>query len=166
MQEGNENGVTRSITLYKPCIEDLWFRKMLLADPETMSYNTAWGGTIQFCEDRWQDWYDEWVDKPDKRFYRYVTVGASKAFVGETAWHYDGNEQKYIADVIIMARDRGKGFGKAALELLCREARKQGITELYDDIALDNPGVKLFLNCGFMEEYRTDQIIMVKKTLG
>ncbi len=65
-----------------------------------------------------------------------------------------------------MARDRGKGFGKAALELLCREARKQGITELYDDIALDNPGVKLFLNCGFMEEYRTDQIIMVKKTLG
>ncbi len=153
------------ITLYKPRIEDLWFRKMLLADPETMSYNAAWGGTIQFGEDRWQDWYDEWVDRPDRRFYRYVTAGASKAFVGEIAWHYDGDEQKYIADVIIMARDRGKGYGKAALKLLCGEAWKQGITELYDDIAIDNPGLKLFLSCGFTEEYRTDQIIMVKKTL-
>lgn len=131
-----------------------------------MSYNAAWGGTIRFSEDRWQDWYDEWVDKPDRRFYRYVTAGASKAFVGETAWHYDENEQKYIADVIIMARDRGKGYGKAALELLCREARKQGISELYDDIAVDNPGVNLFLSCGFTEEYRTDQIIMVKKPLA
>ena len=49
MQEGNENGVTRSITLYKPCIEDLWFRKMLLADPETMSFEvpTTYGFTVE-----------------------------------------------------------------------------------------------------------------------
>ncbi len=34
------------LTLYEPKYEDLWFRKMMLADEDTMSYNHAWGGTI------------------------------------------------------------------------------------------------------------------------
>lgn len=36
------------ITCYIPKIEDLWFKETMLADPDTMSYNHAWGGTISF----------------------------------------------------------------------------------------------------------------------
>jgi len=34
----------QKIRLYLPKPEDLWFRRSLLEDPETMSYNRAWGG--------------------------------------------------------------------------------------------------------------------------
>ena len=44
------------LTLYEPKYEDLWFRQMMLADEDTMSYNHAWGGTIPFGEDKWRGW--------------------------------------------------------------------------------------------------------------
>ena len=40
-----------------------------------------------------------------------------------------------------------------------------GVEVLYDDIAIDNPAIKLFLKVGFYEEYRTDEYIMLKKEL-
>ena len=49
---------------YKPNIDELGFRQGLMADPETMSYNDAWGGTIPFPEEDWQDWYEYWFDAP------------------------------------------------------------------------------------------------------
>lgn len=36
---------------------------------------------------------------------------------------------------------------------------------LYDDIAIDNPAISIFLKEGFIEEYRTDEIILLKKIL-
>ena len=59
--------------LYTPKKEDLWFRKMFMADEKTMSYNHNWGGTIPFPEEDWQDWYDYWIANPEgKRFYKYL----------------------------------------------------------------------------------------------
>ena len=158
-------GNKTKVSFYKPQIGDLWFREALLGDPDTMSYNNAWGGTIPFPEEDWEDWYDDWVRNPEGCFYRYITAGESRAFAGEAAWHYDEERGIYITDVIVAAKCRGRGYGRAGLELLCEAAKKAGITELYDDIAADNPGVNLFLGCGFTEEYRTDEVIMVKKTL-
>lgn len=154
-----------TVSFYKPRIEDLWFREAMMADPETMSYNAAWGGTIPFPREDWEDWYDYWVANPDRRFYRYIATGESRSFAGEAAYHYDEERAIYIADIIILAKCRGKGYGKAGLQLLCEAAEKAGITELHDDIALDNPGVNLFFACGFREEYRTEEIIMVRKAL-
>ena len=158
-------GSRTDVSFYKPQLSELWCREALLGDPETMSYNDAWGGTIPFPEEEWEDWYDWWVRNPEGRFYRYITAGRSRAFAGEAAWHYDEERGIYITDVIIAARCRGQGYGRAGLELLCEAAGKAGIRELYDDIAAGNPGVNLFLRCGFKEEYRTDEVIMVKKTL-
>ena len=155
-----------AVSFYKPRIEDLWFREAMLADPDTMSYNAAWGGTIPFPREDWDDWYDYWVANPDRRFYRYITTGESRAFVGEAAYHYDAELQVYITDVIIPAKSRGRGYGKAGLKLLCEAAKKAGITELYDNIAIDNPGIRMFLSFGFQEEYRTDEIIMLRKSLA
>ena len=40
-----------------------------------------------------------------------------------------------------------------------------GVTVLHDDIAADNPAIPLFLRHGFAEEYRTDEIVMLRKEL-
>ena len=136
-----------------------------MADPETMSYNNAWGGTIPFPREKWAEWYDFWVKNPDKRFYRYIATGKSRSFVGEAAYHYDEDLQVYLADIIVSAKCRKRGYGKAGLQKLCAAAKAAGIPEMYDNIARDNPGIRLFLQCGFREEYRTEEIIMLKKQL-
>ena len=61
------------LTLVKPAFDDLWFRKNLMADEETMSYNARWGGTIPFPEEEWESWYESWVRNPGaSRYYRYL----------------------------------------------------------------------------------------------
>lgn len=153
------------IELYTPDIRDLWFKEQLLGHVQTMSYNHAYGGTIPFPEEKWAAWYDRWlIHHEGKRFYRYVKAG--DAFVGEAAWHYDDARQLYLADVIIYAPYRKKGYGRTALLLLCETAKAHGINELYDEIAIDNPSVELFLKCGFAEVLRTNEYVLVKKELG
>lgn len=151
------------LTACKPEYKDLWFRQLMLSDEETMSYNDAWGGTIPFEEDRWKEWYAYWVLNPeDKRYYRYLKDETGQ-FIGEIAYHYD--KKIHIANVIIYAKYRRKGYGGLALDMLCAAAKKNGIATLYDDIAIDNPAIALFLKHGFSEEYRTEEIIMLKKEL-
>ncbi len=154
------------IRLYKPELEDLWFREQLMSDPETMSYNHAWGGTIPFPEEDWADWYDAWITNAGRqRYYRYLMTNDPVQFVGEIAYHFDEERQIHIADVIVLAEYRGNGYGSEGLRLLCEAAKNNGIEILYDDIAADNPAVSLFLKNGFTEEYRTDEVIMLKKQL-
>lgn len=155
----------KMVELYKPKVEDLWFREKLLGDEDTMSYNRAWGGTIPFPEERRKSWYDKWVlNCGDKRFYRYVKE--NDVFLGEAAYHFDDERQIYVADVIIYAPYRGRGYGKQALTLLCKNAACNGVRTLFDDIAIDNPSIELFIECGFSEELRTNEYILVKKDLG
>lgn len=152
--------------LYVPKLEDLWFRQMFMADEETMAYNHHWGGIIPFPKENWAEWYDYWIVNPEgKRFYRYLQDEASGEFVGEIAYHYDEEHAIHIADVIVYAKCRGKGFGEQGLLLLCKVAKANGVEVLYDNIAIDNPAIKLFLKVGFFEEYRTAEIIMLKKEL-
>lgn len=153
------------ITLYTPSLEDLWFRQKMMADEETMAYNHAWGGTIPFPKEVWHGWYDFWIVKHEnKRYYRYLKDGGGH-FIGEVAYHYDSDQNLYMADVIVYAPYRKMGYGSIGLNLLCDTAKQNGIKQLYDDIAIDNPSVTMFLKNGFVEEYRTSEIIMIKKEL-
>lgn len=153
------------LTLHKPQLEELWFRQMMMADEETMSYNRAWGGTIPWPREEWDGWYDRWVADPqDARLYRYVK-NSSGEFVGEIAYHYDGDIPGFTANVIILSKYRRRGYGGQALELLCAEAGANGITVLYDDMAVGNPALALFLRHGFTEEARTAEKILLKKAL-
>ena len=52
-----------------------------------------------------------------------------------------------------------------ANEKCYRKRRRNGVNIMYDDIAIDNPAVTMFLKNGFIEEYRTSEIIMLKKEL-
>ena len=152
-----------ALKLYKPRLEDLWFRRELLADETTMSYNHAYGGTIAFPRERWREWYDRWlVDREGRRFYRYLMKNDG-AFVGEVAYHWDAEREICLSDVIVRGDLRGKGYGREGLRLLCEAAMENGVTVLYDEIAVDNPSVKLFLRCGFVEVKRTEETVLVKK---
>lgn len=155
------------LKLYIPKYEDLLFRQKLISDPKTMSYNKKWGGTIDFPKEVWRDWFDWWlVNHENKRFYRYLQETETNGFVGEIAYHYDEERAVYIADVIVLAEYRRKGYGKEGLRLLCDAAKENGVKILYDDIAADNPAIALFLKLGFSEEYRTEDYIMLKKSLS
>ncbi|MCR4584763.1 MAG: GNAT family N-acetyltransferase [Lachnospiraceae bacterium] len=154
----------RKLEAVVPALEDMWFRESLLADEETMSYNHAWGGTIAFPKEKWQDWYDCWVvDHENRRYYQYLKD--ENGFVGEIAYHYDPEYEGCVADVIIHSKYRGRGYGARGLELLCAAAKENGVDVLYDDIAIDNTAAGLFLKQGFYEEYRTEDKIILKKNL-
>ena len=153
------------VKIYKPKLEDMWFRQELLADSDTMSYNHAYGGTIDFPKEYWNDWYNDWVNNDDVDYYYRYVVNENDEFVGEIAYHLDKEYNAYIADVIIFSKYRRRGYGKEALKLLCKAAKENGIKCIYDNIVLDNKAIKMFLDYGFYEEYRNDEFIMLKKDL-
>ena len=156
-----------NLITYTPKIEDLWFREKLLSDSETMSYNAAWGGTIPFPKEKQNDWFDWWIVNHDgnDRYYRYLLDEESNEFVGEIAYHLDKTKGIYLANIIIYSKYRGKGYGTKGLSLLLQSAKENGLFELYDAIAADNQSIKMFLNVGFVIEYKTKDIVMLRKVL-
>ena len=154
------------LKVVKPELEDLWFRESMMADIETMSYNDAWGGTIPFPKEDWEEWYKLWVrNSGQERYYRYLKDDANKVFVGEISYHFDKLCNIYLCDVIIKAEFRRQGFGTQGIQLLCEAAKANGVEALYDNIATDNPSAHLFLENGFSIEFQNDEILMVKTVL-
>lgn len=154
------------LKVVKPELEDLWFRESMMADIETMSYNDAWGGTIPFPKEDWEEWYTLWVrNSGQERYYRYLKDDVNKVFVGEISYHFDKLRNIYICDVIIKAEFRKQGFGTQGIQLLCEAAKANGVEALYDNIAADNPSAHLFLKNGFLIEFQNDEILMVKTVL-
>lgn len=148
--------------LYKPQLEDLWFRQEMMEDEATMAYNHAYGGTIAFPKDKWEEWYKRYMFD-DSKFYSYIMDGDN--FVGDMSYRYDERDKIYKISILIHAKYRGKGYGDFALKSLCKIAKENGVKELFDDIAIDNSSINLFLKNGFVEDFRTDEFIMVKKVL-
>ena len=154
------------LTVYIPAIDDLWFRQQMLEDDETMSYNHAWGGAIPWPREKWGEWYDCWIEHPQrKRYYRYLREVETGAFVGEIAYHWDDDQKLCLADVIVYAPYRGRGYGREGLRLLCHAAKDNGFEALYDDIAADNPAIELFLGEGFVQVSETKMIRLLRKDL-
>ena len=154
------------LEVVKPELEDLWFRESMMSDSETMSYNGAWGGTIPFPKEDWDEWYTLWVRNSGyDRYYRYLKDDANKVFVGEISYHFDKLRNIYLCDVIIKAEFRRRGFGTQGIQLLCEAAKANGVEALYDNIATDNPSAHLFLENGFSIEFQNDEILMVKRVL-
>ena len=154
------------IAFYKPKLEELSYRQSLLADKETMSYNDKWGGTIDWPQEKWSVWAEKWLKSDEKQFfYRYIRNTDNGEFVGEAAFRFDEDYGMHVISIIVEAKQRGNGYGKAALELLIKHAKERSIPCLCDDIAADNPSAALFVRRGFREIWRTDEIIMLKLDL-
>ena len=153
------------LTLYRPQLNDLALREAWLNDPETMSYNHAYGGTIAFPRERWADWYARWIGDEGERYYRYLRLGDGGEFVGNISYHYDEAFGEYMCEVLISAQYRGRGFGRQGLALLCEAAKANGVKRLLDNIAIDNSAAAMFLQGGFRERGRTGEFIFLEKDL-
>lgn len=154
------------LTLHTPTLGELSFRQEWLADEATMAYNHAYGGCIDFPPGKWENWYKKWLkDDTNSRFYRYLYNEELKAFVGEIAYHWDEELKCFLCDVLIHGKYRGKGFGREGLNLLCAAAKERGLIQLFDNIAVDNSSLNLFLSCGFEEISRNEEAVLVRKIL-
>ena len=47
----------------------------------------------------------------------------------------------------------------------CSCAKDNGVQVIFDEIAIDNPSISLFMKCGFQEVLRTNESVLVKKDL-
>ena len=71
-----------------------------------------------------------------------------------------------MADVIIPAKYRGKGYGREGLRILCREASKNGISVLHDNVTAGNvAAIKLFTSEGFSVVNRSEDEVLLRKQL-
>lgn len=115
------------LRLYIPQYNDLEFRRQMLSDPETMSFNRGKDpapdynpktGCIDFPRGTWALWYGFWMDREPENFYAILADGATP--VGEVSWFFDG--EHYNAGIIIKSEFRRKGYCAPALRLLCARA--------------------------------------------
>lgn len=112
------------LELYKPYVSDLWFRKNMLSDEQTMSTTMLVEGQFCFSEERWVDWYDKWIENHNgERFYRYIRE--NNTYIGEVAYYFDVEEKTYVANIVVYAIYRGKGYGREGLLLFMRSSRKR-----------------------------------------
>ena len=148
------------IRFVEPNIHNLHFRSELLNDEDTMSYNHAYGGTIEFTYDKYEEWLNKW-NNSNNRYYRLIFD--DEIFVGEEAYYSDNG--RYLVSIIIYSKYRNKGYGTAVLNNIIETAKRNNIKELYDDIAADNSSINLFLNNGFEIIEKSKDIIRVRKEL-
>ena len=149
------------LELYVPKLEDYWYEAKLENDPETMSYNAGYDvlyygyhydtGCIDFPEERWQQTYDRRVR--ENRYFAYVKDLKLNEYVGYCNYQLNKNDNRYECGILIEAKYRGKGYAKPTLRLLCEQARKDGVKELYDNFEIDRGNtLKIFEDVGFTIE--------------
>lgn len=146
----------KNIELYVPKLEDYWYEAKVESDPESMSYNAGYDvsyygyhydtGCIDFPESRWEEVYNKRIR--ENRYFAYIKDIDINEYVGYV--NYQLVDEKWECGIVIEAKFRGKGYAKAALKLLCEEAKNNGITELYDNFEIDRDNtLDLFKSVGF-----------------
>ena len=130
-----------SLELYVPqSPADMWFRREMLENPNTMAYNAGWDvsfpgfhpdtGCIDFPESEWETAFTRLTQKTPGFFYAYLWEKASGTFMGEVSFH-PGDGPWSELGVVLHAPYKGRGYGRAALELLAEEAfMRRGIRAL------------------------------------
>ena len=146
----------KNIELYVPKLEDYWYEAKVESDPESMSYNAGYDvsyygyhydtGCIDFPESRWEEVYNKRIR--ENRYFAYIKDIDINEYVGYV--NYQLVDEKWECGIVIEAKFRGKGYAKAALKLLCEEAKNNDITELYDNFEIDRDNtLDLFKSVGF-----------------
>lgn len=148
----------RKIYLKTPKCEELWYRKQILADQETMAFNNPNGGTIDFDESKWDNWYMKWIGNGNNSFYyAYVYDKELDIPVGEVAYRLDEESGCAMINIIMESKYRGQGYGSLGLKALVETAFKNGYKELRDSINKDSINSHiLFEKIGFKNFRETD----------
>lgn len=120
------------LCLHVPELNEFWYRKKLMEDPETMSYNRGYDldfagydketGCIAFPEEEWKSCYNYFVGNEPERFYAYLVNTENGEFVGEVNVHKSVGHDWYDMGIVIEAKHRGKGYANEGLRLLLHHA--------------------------------------------
>lgn len=151
----------KRLHLHIPSFEELVYRKKILAQPTTMSYNRGYNlelnnynnetGCIDFRKEYWMDWFFRWINSTPDRYYAYVIKSHENIPIGEVALRYDDEEKGYCVNIIIEAKYRGKGYSEEALRLLIDIAfHKLSAKRIFDNFSKERmSSEKVFNKAGF-----------------
>lgn len=145
-----------ALRLMIPRQDELEFYQQMLEDPATMAYNAPWfppDGCIPFPESEWADWYAEWFGREPERFFAYLQRESDGAYVGNVDYHRDPGHDWWDMGIVIHAPERGKGYGKAGLELLLEHAFHVGGVRRMHNVFEETRGAAyhIHLSLGFRE---------------
>ena len=164
------------VRLYKPLLSDLLYRKQLLSDPETMSYNRGYAlgfagyhnetGCIDFPESDWEAWYRYFCQSEPERYYAYIMRCSDGVFLGEVNLHQNASGGWYDMGIVLEAVHRGKGYSTEALRLLLQEAfDRLGADEVRNDFEPDrSAALKAHLAAGFTVRGEENGFVQVRLT--
>lgn len=145
-----------------PNLDELSYRRQILADPRTMAYNTGYNqenkgydsktGTINFSDDKWDDWHKLWVNNEPEKYYAYIILNNTP--IGEVALNYNKDFDSHLVHIMIEFSYRGNGYSEEALELLMDVAfNKLKLHKVSDKIAADRDrAIKTLIKLGFQEK--------------
>lgn len=159
---------SNKVKLRIPKFEELEYRRKLLSDRVTMSYNIGYGdndgtGCIEFDENAWKDWFFRWVNNMPERYYAYIIKVDENTPIGEVALRYVSEKNSYCVNIIVEAKYRGNGFSEQALRLLVDTAfRELGADKVFDDFPKSRISAeKVFKKVGFKRV--SDDIVELTK---
>lgn len=143
-----------------PRFEELNYRRKLLSNRETMSYNKGYDefdgydketGCIDFNENYWVGWFSRWVNNTPDRYYAYIFKSDENIPIGEVALHYVDEKNAYCVNIIIEAKYRGNGYSEEALRLLADTAFNElSVNKIFDDFPkIRVSAEKIFKKVGF-----------------
>lgn len=146
------------LILIEPELEDYWYEKQLLEDPNTMDYNAGYEvsyegyhydiGCIDFPKSKWEASYQK--RETTDRFFAYLKDNIKDCYVGYVNYQYNPTEKRYECGILIEDKYRGLGYSKEGLYLLCDTAFKNGVDALYDSFEKDRiSAIKVFEEIGF-----------------
>ena len=80
----------------------------------------------------------------------YIKDNDINEYIGYVNYQYNKNDKRYECGILIEAKYRGYGYAVPALKLLCEEAKKNKISELYDSFEMTRKNtLEVFLSAGF-----------------
>lgn len=148
------------LKLIVPQKEDLWFKKELKEDPDTMDYNRGYDlnfagynrtdGTIQTdLRELGNVWAEKWIGNESTNFYYFIKN--NDTFIGEIYAKLDKIKNSYEIGIVIKGEHRGRGYATPAIKLLCEKLKAKGIKKLYHKLpASRKSAIKADINNGFI----------------
>lgn len=167
------------IKLVIPKIEELYYRKKLLEDKDTMSYNKGFDldikgydketGIIIKTDEELEQWYYKWVNNEPNRFYYYIYDIEKNKYVGEIYCYYNSDLDMYDTGVVVESINRGNNYCyESLIEFERIVFEEYNINALSDIIPIDRVGaIKSFKKAGFKEtELIKEEFVFGEKQLA
>ena len=160
----------KEIYLHVPEFNELWYRKKLMEDAHTMSYNKGYPafegynsetGCIAFPESEWEEWYQYFVGREPKRFYAYIVRKTDNVFIGEVNLHESSENAWHEMGIVIEAKYRGKGYAADALKQLIDYGMEQMKVKAIHNVFEEEreAAIRTHLAAGFLEYARQDGMV-------